>query len=140
MSKNALYALLTEDSLSHFQAITRQSPIQMLAIPALYIGNTDESIEPLIEASYSATPKTFSLERNPFTGNTSLVLLLGDPSPALYARAQQLGGDLSPCIFVSDAVHAIPRNYRSFLNSLEETFMREKLEYEFHAEFVVEHS
>jgi len=143
MNKYVLYALLEPDSLAHLKSLIQQSPISMLDIPALYIGYSVMPLKVDEHAKYSAMPTTFSLQKNPVTGNTSLVLGLTLTDDTLEDRfmaldSPEVGEPLDPCIIMSDMVHAIPRNYRAYLNSIEETFAREQFEYEFHAEFVVE--
>ena len=143
MSHCALYALLAAESLQHLKEVTGGSPIQMLDIPALFLGDSAEPITPNEDAVYLAVPRRFVLMRNPFTGNTSLVLTC-EPQNGLLHRLDELPHEKVdegyPFLVMSDMVHAIPRHYRAFLNSVEEGFMREGYLYEFTHEFVVEHN
>jgi hypothetical protein len=144
----SLYSLLHPESLLLLKDMFKSAPFSTLEVPALYIGSFAGTIEVNEAAEYSAIPTGFFLGQNPFTGNTSLILKLDleygiqndVPGTVLLAeRAAALGGSIMPpCLFVSDGIHEIPRHYRNFLNSLENTFARERYVFAFHAEFVVE--
>lgn len=146
----SLYALLMPESLSLLKEMFRQAPFSTLDTPALYIGASSGELEVRTETGllYVAKPTQFFLGKNPFTGNTSLILNLDmvggieqevPGTLALAQRAAELDeSSISPCIFVSDGIHEIPRHYRNFLNSLENSFARERYDFMFHAEFVVE--
>ena len=135
-----IFSLLTPDSAEYLRKVMQASPIQLLDTFALYIGNGeflgDDATGNPDEPDYEGVPTTFDVVRNPLTGNQTLALFI-QPSGALLQRCEDLG-NAQPYILLSSMIHGIPRNYRAFMNSCEESFMRDKVPLAFYAEFVVE--
>lgn len=132
-----VFSLLTADADAYIRKVMQASPIQLLDTFALYVGpGAALNLEPEPDvADYTGRPTTFEVMANPLTGNQSLVLMI-DAGPELAQRCADLGNP-QPHIVLSSMIHGIPRNYRAFMNSCEETFIRDGLELGFYAEFEV---
>jgi hypothetical protein len=114
----SLYALLHPESMSLLKDMFKSAPFSTLDVPALYIGSSEEDFEVRadLDVEYSAIPTQFFLGKNPFTGNTSLILNLDlvtgieadvPGTIALASRAAEFdSSQLPPCIFVSDGIAA----------------------------------
>ena len=82
--------------------------------------------------------------RHPFTGNPALVLVM-IPDESLQARRDEVGvemlANLPMFLPMSDRVDmALPRMYKTWLVSIENSVKRDRPVYEFHSEFVVPHT
>lgn len=133
-----LFSLLTPESSTELFSRMGSSPIHLLDTPALYIAGSDEPFDAVEDASYAAQASSFYIGANPMTGNTSLFLNLLCCAE-LQHRHDSLDTTQHPVsVVLSDKIHAIPRKYRAFLNSIENSFKDRPLILNFVTEFIHE--
>lgn len=129
----SLFARPDDQTLALLQSMTRQAPFRFLDEPMLFLGLTESKEQS--DKVYEVSANTFSVQSETSDGTTILILNVENVSGTF----DDSNSALTPCIYMSEAIHQIPRNYRAFLNSMEETFHREKYVLRFSDEFLTEY-